>query len=115
MQFNGGFSSNWKSKEKPADVLSLPQNIWEWLQQHPVWMVVIATVIFMMIVIGILLSWVSARGKFVFLDNIVRNRAFITAPWREYRSEANSFFLWNLLFGVISIPGLLLCQSEKNI
>jgi hypothetical protein len=118
-QFNGSFFSNWKGQEKPADIFSLPQNIWEWLQQHPLWIVAIAVIIFLAIVIGVLLSWVSARGKFVFLDNIVHNRMLIAAPWHEYRLEANSFFLWNLLFGVISaaicLPYLIYCFiSLKN-
>lgn len=113
VKFNGGFFSNWSGKEKPAEVFNLPRNIWEWLQQHPGWLVAIAVLIFLGVVIGVLLSWVSARGKFVFLDNIVHDRALIAAPWREYRSEANSFFLWSLLFGVISaaisLPYLVYC------
>jgi hypothetical protein len=112
-KFNGGFLSNWNEERKPADLFNFPQNIWEWLQQHPGWIIAIAVILFLAIVLGVLLTWVSARGKFIFLDNIVQNRALIAAPWREYSSEANSFFLWNLLFGVISavigLPYLVYC------
>lgn len=40
--------------------------------------------------------WVRARGVFVFTDCIVRNRAAIKEPWREYRREGNSLFLFYL-------------------
>jgi hypothetical protein len=43
--------------------------------------------------------WVTARGRFVFTDCVVRNRAAIAEPWREYRREGNSFFLFSLVVG----------------
>jgi hypothetical protein len=47
--------------------------------------------------LAILFLWLNARGRFIFLDCIVRNRGAIAAPWREYRAEANSFFLFQLI------------------
>jgi hypothetical protein len=41
--------------------------------------------------------WVSARGKFVFTDCIVKNRGAVGEPWREYRREGNSYFLFSLV------------------
>ncbi len=46
----------------------------------------------------LLLSWVSARGRFVFIDNLVHDRAAIVAPWKEYRREGNSFLLFLIAF-----------------
>src|SRR5581483_2236455 len=42
-----------------------------------------------------------ARGIFVFTDCIVRNRAAIKEPWREYRREGNSLFLFLLVATLI--------------
>lgn len=50
------------------------------------------------LVIGLALLWVGARGKFVFVDCLARNRAAIVEPWREYRREGNQFFLFTLIF-----------------
>ncbi len=41
--------------------------------------------------------WVGSRGRFIFTDCIVRNRAAMVEPWREYRREGNSLFLFSLL------------------
>jgi hypothetical protein len=45
----------------------------------------------------LVLSWVGSRGQFLFLDNIVRNRAAIAEPWHRYAREGNLWFLFNLL------------------
>lgn len=55
------------------------------------------------IAIGIALYWVGCRGRFIFADCIVRNRDAIAEPWREYRREANSFFLFSLLVGLAAL------------
>ena len=39
----------------------------------------------------------------MYLDNVVHDRAQVIAPWREYRAEGNSLFLWSLALGVASI------------
>src|SRR5262249_9005005 len=61
----------------------------------------------------VVFAWLRARGRFILLDCIVRNRAAIVEPWKEFRGEGNSFFLFSLvvvvvLIAVIVIAGLLL-------
>ena len=64
-------------------------------------------VLLLCIVFGVIFAWVAARGKFVFLDNVVQNRAAIVEPWKKYRKQGNSLFLWNLAVGCISLIILL--------
>ncbi len=42
--------------------------------------------------------WLSSRGKFIFLDNCVHERAEISNPWHRYKALANSLFLWRIAF-----------------
>jgi hypothetical protein len=56
----------------------------------------IVTFWILIVAIAIVLMWVSARGRFIFTDCVVRNRAAIALPWNEYRREGNSFFLFSL-------------------
>jgi hypothetical protein len=42
-----------------------------------------------------------ARGRFIFVDCIVKNRGAIVEPWREFREQGNSYFLLALLVGCI--------------
>ncbi len=78
-----------------------PQRAWEWLGNHPGWAMLIAFALFLFSVFMVVITWLSARGKFMFLDNVVRGQARIVAPWYEYRKEGNSFFWWNLFWLVI--------------
>lgn len=69
---------------------------------------IVALVIFMAALI-IVLIWVIARGRFIFTDCIVQNRGAIVQPWREYRKEGNSFFLFTIAvtFGAGALMMLL--------
>jgi hypothetical protein len=49
------------------------------------------------LVLIFLFIWVASRGRFIFVDCVVKNRAAIAAPWREFRREGNSYFLFTLV------------------
>jgi hypothetical protein len=67
------------------------------------WIIGLAIVaILFAIALGILLAWITARGRFVFTDCIVKNRGAIAAPWHEFRREGNSYFLFSLVVGFCS-------------
>lgn len=65
---------------------------------------------------AVLLTWLSSRGEFCFLDNVVHRRARVGEPWRQFARQGDSLFLWRLAFQVAAgfcalaliLPGLLL-------
>ncbi|CAN5605527.1 hypothetical protein BH20VER3_BH20VER3_01650 [soil metagenome] len=80
---------------------------WNWKSQHhgppfslhdvPPWVIPLAIVGFLLVcAIIVLLAWLNARGRFIFTDCIVRNRAAIAEPWREFRSEGNRLFVFQI-------------------
>ncbi len=79
-----------------------------WSQYGPLILMVGAIVIFIVLVLGIAFAWLHARGKFIFLDNVLHNRAAIVEPWKKYRTQGNSLFFWNLAIGAIGLFYLLL-------
>ncbi|HEX4341973.1 MAG TPA: hypothetical protein VH255_01195 [Verrucomicrobiae bacterium] len=84
------------------------------LEQWKPWLVaavVVLAVLFFAFVIA--LTWLKARGHFIFTDCIVRNRAAIAAPWREYRKEGNSYFLFLLavMFIILLLAGVILASA----
>ncbi|MCB0823870.1 MAG: hypothetical protein KDC09_14320 [Bacteroidales bacterium] len=102
----GGNSSRYSSRYKSEDLFdffNFPNVASEWLANHPV----LATLIFigvgLLVVLLIVFLWLSSRGKFMFLHNVVHNKAEVVAPWKEYSREGNSLFLWRLVFGLISL------------
>jgi hypothetical protein len=83
------------------EFLDLPNRAWAWLMNHPGWFIAIVFIVMFLIIIGITFTWLSSRGKFMFLDNVVHERAEIAKPWKRFKREGNSLFLWRLCFGLI--------------
>ena len=83
------------------DFLNFPSKAWGWLMDHPGWFIAILFIITFIITLVIVLTWLSSRGSFMFLDNVVQDKAEIVKPWKQYRREGNSLFLWRLGFGLV--------------
>ena len=80
---------------------------------QPVLITGICVLICFVLLLIVVFAWLRARGRFIFVDCIVRNRAAIVEPWKELRAEGNSFFLFSLLvvfvlIALIVIAGLVL-------
>jgi len=75
--------------------------------------VVVAFVVIVILVIAVVVLWISSRGRFMFLDNLVHDRSRVVAPWAEYRAEGNSLFLWQIGYTLIVmfVLGLLVAAG----
>jgi ssDNA-binding Zn-finger/Zn-ribbon topoisomerase 1 len=61
-----------------------------------------------------LLTWLSSRGRFMFLDNIVLNRGAVVEPWRAFERLGNSLFGFSVTLTLITLllsSGLLLLAA----
>ena len=76
---------------------------------HPILVVGGVIVIVLVLVLIVVVAWLRARGGFMFIDCIVKNRGAIAEPWRDFRKEGNSYFFFSLLFvfGLLILAGLL--------
>lgn len=91
-----------------GDVINFPSTAWEWLMNHPGWFALILFGVLLLTIWIILLTWLSSRGKFMFLDNVVHDRAKVVKPWHEFKAQGNSLFLWRLCFGFICLALFIL-------
>jgi hypothetical protein len=84
---------------RPNPTFSAPN-----LEQWKPWLVILIPigVVLFLILIAVFM-WLKARGNFIFNDCIVRNRGRIVEPWREFRKEGNSYFLFLLLVMLVTI------------
>lgn len=89
-QFRFPTGGNWNFKSTTYHHASLSESLPPWLV--PFIFVIVAAII----IIAFVLMWIAARGRFIFMDCVVKNRATIVAPWKDYRREGNSFFLFTL-------------------
>jgi hypothetical protein len=85
-----------------AALVDAPYNAWEWLLNHPGWFFLIGLGISALFIVLVVFNWISSRGKFMFLDNVVQSRALVSQPWKEFRNLANSLFLWRFVFGLVT-------------
>ena len=89
MHFNfNGFNRNrdwhWKFSSVRHDMM-------ETSTHWPGWIIPLIVVgVLLVLALVVLCMWLGARGRFMFVDCIVRNRAAIKEPWREFRTEGNS-------------------------
>jgi hypothetical protein len=90
-QFRFPTGGNWNFKSTSYNHnTSISDSLPPWLL--PFLFVIVAVII----ILAFVFMWIAARGRFIFLDCVVKNRAAIVAPWKEYRREGNSFFLFSL-------------------
>jgi len=79
------------------------QDLKDSFNQVPHWILWSALTVIIVLVIALMIvcAWLRARGRFMFVDCIVKNRGAIAEPWREFREQGNSYFLLALLVGFI--------------
>jgi hypothetical protein len=127
----GGFNLNFKSNYnyrsgQRIDLHDIPvlRGISDTFHRIPPSLLVAAIVFLILIVLAliVLLAWLRARGSFIFTDCVVRNRAAIAEPWREFRQLGNSFFVFSLLVGlgflllavILAVPSILLVLRSRH-
>lgn len=98
---NGGGGSDSSNNFDAYDFFHFPETAREWLFDNPFWAVLILIGFILFVILIIVLTWLSSRGKFMFLDNVVYDKAEVSKPWYNYSREGNSLFLWRLGFGII--------------
>jgi hypothetical protein len=106
---SGGGSSYNSSSFRDHDNGHLGETMHQvWSQYSTLILAVGSCVLITVVILSILFTWLGARGKFIFLDNALYNRAAVVEPWGKYRMQGNSLFLWKLAIGCIALALLLL-------
>jgi hypothetical protein len=111
-----GFDAN-RFNPSPATTGNLPKldiqqfnsTLSHWLATMQVGLIVLFSILFFVAIFAfiLLLYWLGARGQFMFLDNVVRNRGAIVWPWSYYGRQANSLFLFFLLLFVVTVAVMI--------
>lgn len=106
----GNFDSDWqRHRFEGGEVAETVRHSWEYLLDHSWLLSLIVGGFVLVVVLIVLVTWISSRGKFVFLDNVVRQRHEITEPWKRFRRLGDSLFWFRLLLGLAQLSfGLVL-------
>src|SRR5262249_35160932 len=92
--FNYGPNGNEDVQKVTAAISQIPQ---------PILVLGISLLIILVVVLVVVFGWLRARGGFMFIDCIVKNRGAIAEPWREYQKEGNSYFIFSLVIAFVFI------------
>jgi len=67
------------------------------------WLIPVAVIVVMlMIILWLVITWLSSRGRFMFLHCVAENKAEVKVPWTKFQQHANSLFLFRIVLGIIS-------------
>ena len=81
----------------------------DWGREHVGLVILVAVAAFIVfLAIGLVVVWLSSRGKFMFLDGVVRNRGAVVEPWHRFRTPGNSLFGFRVVFGLAALAVVLL-------
>lgn len=86
-------------------------NAWESFLAFEFWIGLIALIIFVVVGLILMILFVSSRGKFVFLDNVLGERALVVDPWQRFSRLGNSLFGLKIVLTLICIAGFAVLVS----
>lgn len=87
-------NAQWNVRSASQDAVATASGLPGWA----IALIIVGAIVLVALVVVLL--WVGSRGKFIFTDCVVRNRGAIVEPWREFRKEGNSLFVFSLLVGL---------------
>jgi hypothetical protein len=98
----GGPNGNFNAGDHHGDFERDLRVAWNWLLDNLALVLFIVAVAFVVIfTIWLICLWLSSRGKFMFLDGVVHNRAAVVAPWRQFRGPGNALFRFRFVVGLL--------------
>ena len=72
----------------------------------------IAPLVVFLVILGIVLwlvfTWLSSRGRFMFLHCVAANKAEVKIPWAKFRQHANSLFAFRIVLALIGFAVIML-------
>jgi len=110
----GGNKAEWRSGE---DIHHVAQEAKEFFLDNMSWIIPVGIIVMLVIIIlWILFTWLSSRGRFMFLHCVAENKAEVKIPWTKFREHANSLFLFRIIMGlaafaIFGLPFLIVAFS----
>jgi hypothetical protein len=89
----------------------------EYIESNLSW-IIPAAILAMIVIVGLwlLITWLSSRGRFMFLHCVVENKGEVVVPWNEFRRHGDSLFAFRIVLGflifVIAVAGLVAGYSS---
>lgn len=63
--------------------------------------------VFSVIVLLLVVTWLNSRGQMMFADDVARERSAVVEPWRRTAALGNSLFFLNLLLSLVGLGAVV--------
>jgi hypothetical protein len=74
-----------------------------WIRDHLTLVIVLGSVVALLsIALGLTITWISSRGKLMFIESVIHDRYTVREPWTRLREPAWAVFKFRVLLGVAS-------------
>ncbi|MFW6457463.1 MAG: DUF7544 domain-containing protein [Planctomycetota bacterium] len=88
---------------------NIMHEVWDWVSSQPTTAVLlIGSILLIFMCIILLLQWLSSRGVFMLLDGVLRNEGAVVEPWKEFKSDGNSVFIFRIFLLIFGTAGSLI-------
>jgi len=95
-----GGGPRWQSPPREAE--QALHEAKEFMLANMYWIVPVAVIgVLVIVAISLLITWLSSRGRFMFLHCVAENKAEVKVPWTKFGKHANSLFLFRIVVGII--------------
>jgi hypothetical protein len=73
----------------------------EFVAANLYWLLPVAITVFILVVgLWLLFTWLSSRGRFMFLYCVAQNKAEVKNPWRQFSEHADRLFAFRIALGI---------------
>ena len=88
----------------PSDAREAFGQAKEFVLENLSWIIPVAiTVVVVIIVLWLVFTWLSSRGRIMFLNCVAENKAEVKIPWEKFRQHAHSLFLFRIALDLINL------------
>jgi hypothetical protein len=113
--FNSGFNNSFNNHSNAGNTGSTGDSLRhgyhqarDYVLNNLDWIVpVAAAAVILLLALGLLILWLSSRGRFMFLYCVALDKAEVAEPWSKFEREANSLFWFRLVLALIGMVMML--------
>ncbi len=103
----GGGGDGVKIKDSSSETREVIDQTKEFVLENLAWIIPVALTVFVLIIaLWLVVTWLSSRGRFMFLHCVAENKAEVSVPWTKFRQQANSLFLFRIVLGLIGFAAI---------
>jgi len=106
--WGGGGGTNFNSSSQSGNPATEIRDAFdqgrEWISENLMWLIPVVVIGgLLLIAVWLVMLWLSSRGQFMFLHNVITGRDEVVDPWSRYSAHGNSLFVFRLVLALVGM------------